>query len=208
ALGYEQGSIDRKPVPAKALFRMDPINSLEYSWQLVGVLQYSQEKKEYLVHKADCNGWVWDSDGKPILNGGQREDMFNSHSRTLVILYTEDPRVFAQRIQFAQDLRQYTDGTPTLDPTSLERIRNYAVSTPEEELHLEYIRTMNQMCFDKVVQENPDEFLHITLPRKEPEKVPEKESWLNALCTEISSSLHGSRDWYNLSLSNWHVYHV
>ncbi|RXN34314.1 dynein heavy chain axonemal [Labeo rohita] len=311
ALGYEQGSVNRKPVPAKALLPtknsippVDPENpALEYSWQLVGVLQYSQEKKEYLVHKADCNGWVRDSDGKPILNGGQKEGMF------------KDPRVFAQRVQFAQNLRQYTEaiilyhlsidcmpvwsGTPTLDPTSLERIRNYAVSTPglrfkrlqecvkelEEELHLEYVRTMNRMCFDKVVKESPEEFSHITLPQTEPEKVPEKglvsvpdypfeknraafvfntlftkpelitvlsivreecnrvtkmslfyysfskslsleefeseqsqkhaqvqlflqESWLNTLCTGISSSLQESRDWYNLSVSNWHVYSI
>lgn len=63
----------------------------------------------------------------------------------------EDPRVFAQRIQFAQNLRQKTEalllyhlsidcmpvwsGTPTLDPTSLKRIRKYALSTPG--LHLE-----------------------------------------------------------------------
>ncbi|KAL0180883.1 hypothetical protein M9458_023289, partial [Cirrhinus mrigala] len=44
----------------------------------------------------------------------------------------------------------------------------------EEELHLEYVRTMNRMCFDKVVKEIPEEFSHITLPQKEPEKVPEK----------------------------------
>uniref|UniRef100_A0A671RFI0 Uncharacterized protein n=1 Tax=Sinocyclocheilus anshuiensis TaxID=1608454 RepID=A0A671RFI0_9TELE len=215
ALGYEQGSVDRKPVPAKALLptkNVDPESpALEYSWQLVGVLQYSQEKKEYLVHKADCNGWVRDSDGKPTLNGGQREALFSPIlmrrywvPRIRLLFCSEDPSVFAQRVQFAQDLRQYTEamilyhlsidcmlvwsGTPTLDPTSLERIRNYAVSTPglhlkhlqecvmelEEELSLEYIHTMNRMCFDKVVQESPEEFPHIKIPQKEPEKVPEK----------------------------------
>lgn len=59
---------------------MDPQSlALEYSWQLVGVLRYSQEKKQYLVHKADCNGWVRDFKGNPILNGGQREGMCKSH---------------------------------------------------------------------------------------------------------------------------------
>lgn len=33
---------------------------------------------------------------------------------------------------------------------------------------------MNQMVFDKVVQEDPEEFSHITLPQKEPERVPER----------------------------------
>ncbi|XP_026131005.1 dynein heavy chain 1, axonemal isoform X1 [Carassius auratus] len=329
ALGYEQGSIDRKPVPAKALLPtknsfspVDPESpALEYSWQLVGVLQYSQEKKEYLVHKADCNGWVRDSDGKPILNGGQREGALSLQERQYwvprirLLFCAEDPRIFTQRVQFARDLRQYTEamilyhlsvdcmlvwsGTPTLDLTSLKRIRNYAVSTPglqfkhlkecvmelEEELRLEYVHTMNQMCFDKVVQESPEEFPHIKIPQNELEKAPEKglvsvpdypfeknraafvfntlltkpevitvlstvreecnrvakmslfhvsftkslsleefesaqsqkhaqvqlflqESWLDTLCTGILSSLHGSRDWYNLSVSNWDVYHM
>lgn len=35
-----------------------------------------------------------------------------------------------------------------------------------------------------------------------------QESWLNTLCTGISSSLQESRDWYNLSVSNWHVYSI
>lgn len=35
-----------------------------------------------------------------------------------------------------------------------------------------------------------------------------QESWLDTLCTGILSSLHGSRDWYNLSVSNWDVYHM
>lgn len=33
---------------------------------------------------------------------------------------------------------------------------------------------MNQMVFDKVVQDNPEEFSYITLPQKEPERVPER----------------------------------
>ncbi len=49
-----------------------------------------------------------------------------------------------------------------------------SVKELEEELRLEYIHTMNRMCFDKVVQESPEEFPHIKIPQKEPEKVPEK----------------------------------
>ncbi|XP_051768758.1 dynein axonemal heavy chain 1 [Ctenopharyngodon idella] len=218
ALGYEQGSSNRKPVPAKALLPtkdsippVDPKSpALEYSWQLVGVLQYSQEKKQYLVHKADCNGWVRDSEGKPILNGGQSEGVLSLQEgqywvpRIRLLFCAEDPRVFAQRVQFAQNLRQETEalilyhlsidcmpvwsGTPTLDPASLERMRKYALSTPglhlkrlqdceerlKNELHLDYIRTMNRMVFDKVVQDNPEELSYITLPQKEPERVPER----------------------------------
>ncbi|KAK7127569.1 hypothetical protein R3I93_020220 [Phoxinus phoxinus] len=217
ALGYEQGSIDRKPVPAKALLPtknsippVDPKSpALEYSWQLVGVLQYSQEKKQYLVHKVDCNGWVRDSKGKPILNGGQRKGVLSLLEgqywipRIRLLFCAENPCVFAQRVQFAQNLRQKTEasllyhlsidcmpvwsGTPTLNLTSLEHIRKYALSTPglqlkrlqdceeqlKKELYLEYSRTMNQMVFDKVVQDNP-EFSYITLPQKEPESVPER----------------------------------
>lgn len=33
---------------------------------------------------------------------------------------------------------------------------------------------MNQMCFDKVVQENPEEFSYIKVPQKEPERVPKR----------------------------------
>ncbi|XDV51401.1 hypothetical protein PO909_020284 [Leuciscus waleckii] len=217
ALGYEQGSIDRKPVPAKALLPtknsippVDPKSlALEYSWQLVGVLQYSQEKKQYLVHKVDCNGWVRDSMGKPILNGGQRKGVLSLEEgqywvpRIRLLFCAEDPHVFAQRVQFAQNLRQKSEalllyhlsidcmpvwsGTPTLNLTSLENIRKYALSTPglhlerlqdceerlKTELYLEYSRTMNQIVFDKVVQDNP-EFSYITLPQKEPENVPER----------------------------------
>lgn len=43
-----------------------------YSWQLVGVLEYSLEKKLYLVQKSNKNGQVRDSEGKPIVNGARR----------------------------------------------------------------------------------------------------------------------------------------
>lgn len=43
-----------------------------YSWQSVGVLDYNPEKKQYMVHKADQNGCVRDSKGKPVVGGAQR----------------------------------------------------------------------------------------------------------------------------------------
>lgn len=44
----------------------------------------------------------------------------------------------------------------------------------EEELKLEYDRTMNRISFDKVVMSHPEEFSYITLPPKDPEYVPQK----------------------------------
>lgn len=44
----------------------------------------------------------------------------------------------------------------------------------EKEVELEFYRTMNRMSFDKVVMSHSLEFLHITLPKKDPEYVPEK----------------------------------
>ncbi|XP_030045280.1 dynein heavy chain 1, axonemal-like, partial [Microcaecilia unicolor] len=77
-LGYEPGSCDRKPVPAKALLPVNDIlghedpksRNLTYQWCSVGVLDYDQQKKIYLVHKADVYGHVRDAEGNQILNGG------------------------------------------------------------------------------------------------------------------------------------------
>ncbi|KAI7795154.1 dynein axonemal heavy chain 1 [Triplophysa rosa] len=217
ALGYEEVSRDCKPVPAKALLptkttipSVDPKSpSLVFSWQLVGVLEYSQENNQYLVQKADKNGGVRDSEGKPIVNGAKRtKGMYEDEQywvpRIRLLFCAEDPRVFAQRVLFAQKSRQETEasllyhlsidcmpvwsGSSTLDPRRMERIKAYACSTPglqlellqeceeqlEREIRLEFSRTMNQMCFDKVVQENPEEFSYIKVPQKEPERVPKR----------------------------------
>ncbi|XP_030634236.1 dynein heavy chain 1, axonemal [Chanos chanos] len=211
SLGYEHGSTDQKPVPAKALLptndsipSKDPkSSSLEYSWQSVGVLEYNQEKDLYLVHKADHNGQVRDTKGRPILNGGQRVGQYWV-PRIRLLFCAEDPRLFAQRILFAVRWRESTEnlllyhlsidcmpkwsGTPPLCSESLTCIKKHALSTPglrlkslqehvgrlETEIHLEYDRTMNQICFDKVVMANPEDFPHIILPQKEPEHVPER----------------------------------
>lgn len=61
--------------------------------------------------------------------------------RIRLLFCAEDPRVFAQRVQFAENLRQNTEASNLyhhsvdcmpvwhLHPTSLERIRKYALST-------------------------------------------------------------------------------
>lgn len=43
---------------------------LKYEWCEVGVLDYDEEKKLYLVHKTDEKGLVRDEMGRPILNAG------------------------------------------------------------------------------------------------------------------------------------------
>ncbi|KAL7843672.1 hypothetical protein AOLI_G00251840 [Acnodon oligacanthus] len=218
ALGFEPGSKDRKPVPAKALLPSSDFilpeeqKSLtpEYSWQSVGVLDYCPEKKQYLVQKADPHGQIRDSKGKHVIGAPNNKGPPIAGQfrvpRVRLMFLAEDPRLFAQRVQFACSFRRTTEalllyqlsvdcmpswsGTPTMPPTSLQHIKTLALSTPglrlprlqecvkrlEEEVHLEYIRTMNRISFDRLVQDNPEEFSYITLPQEEPERVPLKGS--------------------------------
>ncbi|KAJ8259834.1 hypothetical protein GJAV_G00174010 [Gymnothorax javanicus] len=214
SLGCEDGSPDRKPVPAKALLPSrddtppaDP-QRLRYCWQPVGVLDYDPEKHLYLVHKADCSGRVRDVKGHPvIIHGGQNvTDELQPGQywvpRIQVNFSAEDPRVFAQRVQWVQRSRERAEalllyhrsvdcmpvwsGSPALDPACLSRVKERTLSTPglrvqelqecvsrlESEISLEYDRTMNRMIFDKVVASSPEEFSHITVPQPDPEPVP------------------------------------
>ncbi|XP_022600673.1 LOW QUALITY PROTEIN: dynein heavy chain 1, axonemal-like [Seriola dumerili] len=219
ALGKAEGSPDQKPIPAKALLPTDNSTSsedtksscLEYSWHLVGVLDYSKDKCQYLVQKVHQ---VSDEEGNPILNEGHKNSKFPGVNpllpgtehwvpRIRLFFFAEDPRVFVERIQFALRLRENTEallfyhlsvdcmpiwkGTPSLDTHSLQYMKK-ALSTPglrleiiekcigdlEKEVKLEYYRTVNCMTFDKVVMSNSEEFSHITLPKKDPEHLPQK----------------------------------
>ncbi|XP_029908318.1 dynein heavy chain 1, axonemal [Myripristis murdjan] len=219
SLGYDEGSPDRKPIPAKALLPTtdkippdDPKSpSLKYDWHFVGVLEYSKEKGQYLVQKTDKKGRLTDHKGKPVLNGGYQKGVTPMLKATQywvprirLLFSAEDPRVFAQRVQFAQHSRENAEalilyklsvdcmpiwsGNPSLDTHSLEHIKKSAFSTPgprleslpecvghlEEKVKLEYDRTINRIIFDKVVMSHPEEFSHITLPKKDPECVPQK----------------------------------
>lgn len=53
-----------------ALFLEEDTKSscLEYSWHLVGVLDYSKEKCQYLVQKVHQSSKLTDEEGNPILN--------------------------------------------------------------------------------------------------------------------------------------------
>uniref|UniRef100_W5KGW7 Uncharacterized protein n=1 Tax=Astyanax mexicanus TaxID=7994 RepID=W5KGW7_ASTMX len=204
ALGFELDSTDHKPVPAKALLptsdNISDTGTEQYMWQSVGVLDYCPEKKQYLVQKADPLGRIRDRNGKPAVPGAQRnKDSLLAGQfwvpRIRLMFCAEDPRIFAQRVQFALNSRKTTEAmllynlcvdcmpfssvTPTLDPTSLQRIRDFTLSTPErmkrleKEVELHYNRTMNKLSFDWVVQNKPEEFSYITLPQEEPESVPQ-----------------------------------
>ncbi|XP_044079595.1 dynein axonemal heavy chain 1 isoform X1 [Siniperca chuatsi] len=223
ALGNAEGSPNRKPIPAKALLPKDDkitsedpkSSSLEYSWHLVGVLDFCKEKCQYLVQKVHQNTKLTDEEGNPILNEENKKSkspVVNAMlagtkywvPRVRLLFNAEDPRVFVERIKFALHWRENTEalllyhlsvdcmpiwrGTPSLDIHSLQRIERHALSAPglrleilekcigdlENEVKLEYDRTMNRMSFDKVVMSHPEEFSHITLPHKDPEYVLQK----------------------------------
>ncbi|XP_023393798.1 dynein heavy chain 1, axonemal [Pteropus vampyrus] len=159
-MGLEPGSQDRRPVPGKALLptndflgHEDPKSrELKYEWCNVGVLDYDEEKKLYLVHKTGENGLVRDEMGKPILNGGVTAEgrpplLICQYwvPRIQLLFCAEDPRVFTQRVVQANALRKHTEalllynlyvdcmpseGQRLLNEQSLSRIKQWAMSTP------------------------------------------------------------------------------
>ncbi|AWP03287.1 putative dynein heavy chain 1 axonemal [Scophthalmus maximus] len=166
----------------------------EHSWQFVGVLDYNRKKRQYLVQKFHENGELTEE---------SKIDTKYLVPRIRLLFSAEDPRIFIERIQFALRLREKTEalllyhlsvdcmptwsGTPSLDTPSLQRMKKHALSTPglrlkklercvgdlEKEIELDYQRVMNRMSFDMVVISH-SEFSHITMPKKDPEHVPQK----------------------------------
>ncbi|RVE72632.1 hypothetical protein OJAV_G00039100 [Oryzias javanicus] len=153
ALGDVEGSPDQRPVPATALLpkhhqtpdENDPF--VEYGWHLVGVLDYNKKKHQYLVQE------VQDQDGNPILNPNQWKKVNASQGgpkrwipRIRLCFHGEDPRVFAQRVSFAQRFREVVEnrilcdlsvdhmppwgGNPRLSPETMEKIKRCANSAP------------------------------------------------------------------------------
>lgn len=122
--------------------------------------------------------------------------------RIRLLFCAEDPRVFVERVRFALRYREETEAlifyhfsvdcmpisrkTPSLNTDSLQSIKRRALSAPglklknletcvaglENEVRLDYDRTMNRLIFDKVVMSCPEDLSHITLPQKDPEYVP------------------------------------
>ncbi|XP_029455356.1 dynein heavy chain 1, axonemal [Rhinatrema bivittatum] len=177
ALGYELVSYDRKPIPAKALLPNDDVlghedpksRDLTYQWYSVGVLDYDQQKKIFLVHKADENGRVRDAEGNQILNGGitadGRPELMPCQywvPRIRLLFCAEDPHIFVSRVVAANQLRKKTEalllynlyldcmpvsGLLTLEPESLSKMKYWALSTPKmkhEDQVLNYINRLEK----------------------------------------------------------------
>uniref|UniRef100_A0ABM5FKE2 Dynein axonemal heavy chain 1 isoform X3 n=1 Tax=Pogona vitticeps TaxID=103695 RepID=A0ABM5FKE2_9SAUR len=218
-LGVEPGSEDRKPIPGKALLPTDDVlghedpksRKLIYKWIDVGVLDYDEKMKFYLVHKTNRMGLVRDDKGRCILNGGVTEEGRTPLMpcqywvpRVRLLFLAEDPRVFAQRVISANNLRKKTqalllynlyvdcmpvDGMQSIEDKSLQRMKQMAMDTSRlrkgshvlsrlhllgKEASLDFERTMNKINFDKIVSSKPQTFFYVTLPEKEDEKVPQK----------------------------------
>ncbi|KAJ6667676.1 hypothetical protein lerEdw1_015997 [Lerista edwardsae] len=218
-LGVEPDCEDRKPVPGKALLPTDDVlghedpknRNLLYKWINVGVLDYDKETKLYLVHKTNYWGLVRDENGKRILNGGMTEEgrapLLPCQywvPRIRLLFLAEDPRVFAQRVVAANNLRKKTqallmynlyvdcmpvDGLQSIEERSLQHMKQMATETSRlrkgsfmlghldslvKEVSLDFERTMNKINFDRIVSSKPQTFFYVTLPEKEEEITPEK----------------------------------
>uniref|UniRef100_A0A8C5QQJ6 Dynein axonemal heavy chain 1 n=1 Tax=Leptobrachium leishanense TaxID=445787 RepID=A0A8C5QQJ6_9ANUR len=213
-LGCENGSSERKPVPGQALLPSDDVLGhedpksphLAYKWCSVGILDYNQQKKLYLVHKSKDN---------KLMKTSSTRDFFISNClagtpelapyqywvpRIRLLFCAEDPYVFTRRITAACKLRQQTealllynlyidcmptDGKCGIDKESVKKMKNYALTTTqlkkdtsreqlkllEQEISLEYERTMNKLILDRMVSSNPQKFPYVTLPEKTEERV-------------------------------------
>uniref|UniRef100_A0A8D2LKP1 Uncharacterized protein n=1 Tax=Varanus komodoensis TaxID=61221 RepID=A0A8D2LKP1_VARKO len=159
-LGIEPESQDRKPIPGKALLPTDDVlghddpksRNLIYKWINVGVLDYDEETKLYLVHKTNPLGLVRDENGRCILNGGMTDEgraplMPCQYwvPRVRLLFLAEDPCVFAGRVISANNLRKKTqalllynmyvdcmpvDGLQNIEEKSLQQMKQMAMDTP------------------------------------------------------------------------------
>uniref|UniRef100_A0A3Q1G270 Uncharacterized protein n=1 Tax=Acanthochromis polyacanthus TaxID=80966 RepID=A0A3Q1G270_9TELE len=209
ALGNAEGSPGRKPVPAKALLPADdetPSGEM-YSWHVVGVLDYSKEKCQYLVQKVHQNTRQADESKNP--NKKHRKGKSPGISllvagskywvpRIRLLFRAEDPLVFVERIQFALRYREHTEalifyhlsvecmpiwpGAPSLSADSLEHMKRLVLSC-----NLFYGGSSEL----KLVMSHPEEFPHITLPQRDSECVPQtgRTVGLVHICLHLSSSM-------------------
>ncbi|OCT85694.1 dynein heavy chain 1, axonemal [Xenopus laevis] len=158
SLGYEEGSTERKPVPGKALLPMDDVlghddpknPELVYEWCNVGVLDYDQERKLYLVHKSTSNVLLSSANIKSYQRNGSSAstETLNLYEysvpRIRLLFCAENPRVFAKRIVAANKLRKNTEalllynlyidcmpgnGRCVIPADSLNRMKQWLLST-------------------------------------------------------------------------------
>ncbi|XP_023120862.2 dynein axonemal heavy chain 1-like isoform X2 [Amphiprion ocellaris] len=159
ALGNAEGSPGRKPIPAKALLPADdetPSDDpqsppLRCSWHVVGVLDYSKEKCQYLVQKVHQSTRQADENENPNKKHTKGMSPLVAGSkywvpRIRLLFSAEDPLVFVERIQFALRYRENTEalifyqlsvdcmpiwpGAPSLSTVSLEHMKRLALSAP------------------------------------------------------------------------------
>ncbi|XP_053577059.1 dynein axonemal heavy chain 1 [Bombina bombina] len=152
------GTEEQKPVPGQALLPVDDVlghedpknPELVYEWCGVGVLKYEEDKKLYLVYKANNSG-LKETAKTTVLMSNETSDaakLTQYHywvPRIRLMFCAEDPRVFTQRIVAANQLRKkteallmynlYIDCMPTngkcvLPSHSLNRVKNCLLSTP------------------------------------------------------------------------------
>ncbi|RNA15334.1 Dynein heavy chain axonemal, partial [Brachionus plicatilis] len=144
-----------KPLPGRALLPDVPSNlyndpkdpKLVYQWFDVGVIDYDEKKKCWLVQKLSEDERVLDQNGKPIVNKGLKEknsriQLSNQYwvPRIQLQFLAEDPRVFANRVEAAFNERKKTeaylryqfyidsmpnDGVLDLDQMSFRRMLNW-----------------------------------------------------------------------------------
>ncbi|XP_068442262.1 dynein axonemal heavy chain 1 [Clinocottus analis] len=159
SLANAEQSSYKKPNPSKALLPPDDTiasvdtksSSPGYSWHSVEVLEYSKEKRQYLVQKVHQIGKRTAEQGNRSLNQEHKERTSSAGTtfwvpRIRLTFSSEDPRVFVERIKFALRLRENTEAlllyhlsvdcmpfcnrTPSIDTQSLQRIKRFALSTP------------------------------------------------------------------------------
>ncbi|KAL5013927.1 hypothetical protein ScPMuIL_008197 [Solemya velum] len=126
--------------------------ALYYDGLDVGALDYDDKEKLFLVQKINNKGRILDLDGNPVVNGGIQSDGSRITlpsqywiPRIRLMFNGEDPRVFADRVALAFNLRNHTesllrynlyidcmpmDGVGELDQASLKRMVEWARNAP------------------------------------------------------------------------------
>ncbi|ESO89348.1 hypothetical protein LOTGIDRAFT_210379 [Lottia gigantea] len=213
-LGQTNGT--RKPVPGKALLpsedsdaEKDPTDpDIVYDWFQVGVLDYHEKSKQYLVQKLD-------QDGRVIVESDENGEMVPSPSqywipRIRMMFTAEDPRLFARRVANAFELRRMCeselrynlyidcmpmDGVGELDQASLKRMIEWAKGSPglskdkniedyiqilEKEVNIDFCRSMNRIIFEQTIEQDPDTFAFVRVPDPVPADIP-----LKACCMDV-----------------------
>ncbi|XP_056381079.1 dynein axonemal heavy chain 1 isoform X2 [Hyla sarda] len=118
SLGYDKETGVRKPVPGQALLPVDDVlghedpknPQLEYKWCNVGVLEYDEQKKLYLVHKSTGNELLSAANCRAPQTGMPVVSSFQYWIPQIRLLFcAENPQVLAQRIVAANQLREKTE---------------------------------------------------------------------------------------------------